>query len=734
MAFLRSTMKIVDRTITLLAALAALHTSAQTNLVTYAGGSGNEVFNAVVQISDGRILVIGTADDLAWIDGSVPQYALAVTGIANGLGTNKIPFILVLDSTAQTLLAVHHLPQNAAEDLRFIKLTNAPGAPTGDIYLSGTTEDANNGGYFIGKLDNNFVNGAPTGFAWTINVKCAANEYPKIYQPWDVGGDGKVVYAYGDSHAYNWSAFYRNDANGDPDVVPLWRIHWPIGGGAEHRGIASTYAGGIGALDYSAIVLKRDASRCELRSPTQAEYDAWLPDGNGGTKKGTWPLDILYDAECIPGGTNNTTDGPGYTGYSGSATFTHGPQSVCIDRRTNHMYIGFNTKSVLPGGLPDFEPAVMAMDEDGALLWWSRLYHEVTPAGDTVNSSPDQYIDALAIDYSQPPSSGSLVVNARCHGNNTENLWEGNTIVANPGASGFQNQFTGSSGNIHISWLGKLTLADGTLMHSTYVAELAEGATGLGTPHADPNLDGWPDPNTGWPTVNTTYLGKNNLRVTTDGSVLVLGKGRRTITTANAYQKMVKPANGGVSCWNDFVRVYTPDLSTLSYSSLLVGAWDTLTQAGGDNVRLNGAFKTKDGVIVVGRHTAAGNDMPVSHVPTWGGTTFNNGSAVFAYLRANSLYDPGDDPTDLSTAIGTEETKEAIALYPNPANDQVQVVLPDGAVGRFALIDIIGRTVASSTTHGSFVINLSRHAPGAYQFVWQPRSGAARSSKLLIVR
>ena len=49
------------------------------------------------------------------------------------------------------------------------------------------------------------------------------------------------------------------------------------------------------------------------------------PDGNGGTKKGTWPLDILYAAECLPGGPDNTTDGPGYTGYSGSATFTHGP-------------------------------------------------------------------------------------------------------------------------------------------------------------------------------------------------------------------------------------------------------------------------------------------------------------------------------------------------------------------------------------------------------------------------
>ncbi|MBK9195227.1 MAG: hypothetical protein IPO17_09620 [Flavobacteriales bacterium] len=203
--------------------------TAQTNLVTYAGGSGNEVFNDVVQISDGRVLVIGVADDLGWIDTGVPQFNLGASGITNGLGTGKFPFILVFDSTLQIMLSVHAMTQGAAEDLRFIKLTNAPGTPTGDIYLSGTTEDANTGGYFIGRLDNNFVNGDPSGFEWVINVKCSTGEYPKIYQPWDVGGDGKVVYAYGDSHSYNWSAIYRNKADGSEDVVPFWRIHWPIG-------------------------------------------------------------------------------------------------------------------------------------------------------------------------------------------------------------------------------------------------------------------------------------------------------------------------------------------------------------------------------------------------------------------------------------------------------------------------------------------------------------------------
>jgi hypothetical protein len=706
----------------MMSAIASL-VQAQTNLVTYAGGSGNEVFNDVVQISNGDVLVIGVADDLDWLPNGTPVITLTNPGITNDLGTGRTPFILRLDSELQNILGVYALAPGAAEDFRFIKSTNVPGTVTGDLYISGTTEDSNTGGYFIGKLDSNFVNGAPTGFLWVNNVKCAAGEYPKIHQPWDVGSDGHVVYAYGDSHSYNWSAFYRMDAAGVDEVVPHWRIHWPVGGGSEFRGDGTTYPGGLNGLAYSAIVLKRDASRCELRSPTATAYNAWSPDGNGGTRKGTWPLDILYNSACLPGGTGNTTDGPGYTGYSGPATFTHGPQSVCIDRRTNAMYIGFNTKSVLPGGEPDFEPAVMAMDADGALQWWSRLYHEVTPQGDTVNSSPDQYIDALAVDYSQPPNSGMLVVNARCHGNNVENLWEGNKIAANPGANGFQNQFTGNQGNIHISWLGKLTLNDGTLMHSTYVAEYAEGTGSLGAPHPDPNLDGWPNPNGGWPNVNTTYLGKNMLKVTSSGRVVVLGQGRRTITTANAFQKMVLPVNGGLSCWNNFVREYENDLSLPLYSSLLVGQWDTLTQQGGDNVKLYGVFKNANSLLVVGKHTGSGNAMPTANVPAWGNNAFNGESAVLARFTATNIIDPDDSPVTFNTAIAAPPTKRSdFMMFPNPAADHVQVRGPDIADARILVIDLTGREAFNVPFQGGTAsLELSMLDRGCY--VIRLRSG-----------
>lgn len=115
------------------------------------------------------------------------------------------------------------------------------------------------------------------------------------------------------------------------------------------------------------------------------------------------------------------------------------------------------------------------------------------------------------------------------------------------------------------SWLGKFQLDNGILTNSTYMAEFAEGTGSLGTPHTDPNLDGWPDPNKGWPDVNTTRMAKNNMKVSSNGDVCVIATGRRTITTANAYQKMVKPNNGGLSAWNSFVRVYDSQFHVPKY-------------------------------------------------------------------------------------------------------------------------------------------------------------------------
>ncbi len=238
----------------------ALHIHAQQSILSYAGNSGKECFYDVLQLSDGTFLVSGYADNLNWIDISVPRTLITPTGVTNALTTtNRYAFIIQLSSDMQTILNVVHLPQGAAEDIMFIKTTNQPGQATGDMYISGTTQDskANNGGYFIGRLNNNFVNGVPTAFAWVKPIWADAAAYFKARHAWDVTSNGKVYYLSGETHSFNWSAMYRLKSNGTADVVPKWTFHYKLAGG-EYIGIGSSYPGGIDSLVSSLILFKKE--------------------------------------------------------------------------------------------------------------------------------------------------------------------------------------------------------------------------------------------------------------------------------------------------------------------------------------------------------------------------------------------------------------------------------------------------------------------------------------------
>ena len=450
----------------------------------------------------------------------------------------------------------------------------------------------------------------------------------------------------------------------------------------------------------------------------------------------------MYNTPCDP---NNSpvSNGPGYTGYSPGALPIYGPSIVTVDRRDDSFNLGMNLRTVLPGGEPDFEPAVVKFTSTGALAWWSRLYHEIQPNGTQMNSSPDQYVDGIAVDYSQQSGLGNVIINARCHGNNVENFWEGNSIAASPGASGFQNGFTGNSGNLHISWLGKLSCAGGVLKHSTYVAEYVEGSNNYGPPLAEPNMANWPNPNTGWPDVNTTRIARASVNATADGSVCIAAVGRRTMTTANAYQQMPLPSTALTDSWNSFVRVYEPDLGPPKYSSLLVGEWDTSTGSGGGNTDLYAVWKTADGIVAVGRHqedtsnpgVAKGNAIPVANVPAWGSSTPLNESAVLAFFRASTLEDPGDGPGVITAVGGTTPITTALTVHPNPAGHSTLVQLPSAQQGELRLIDPLGRTVhAENVARGvrQVQLTLEAYGLGAYLIQWRGNDGRTATARLIV--
>ena len=414
------------------------------------------------------------------------------------------------------------------------------------------------------------------------------------------------MFGRGAEYDFDWASMHKLDADGELAVVEHWTAHWTTQG--ECYDAASDCAG---TVTHSGVVLKA-GRRGSLRSLTQAEYDEVNSDGNGRLDRpGKYPDDYFFGGPCIVGG--SCPGGPGYTGYRTSDKPTQRLGDVVIDRVSGRIYIGISTQSVLPGGNPDFEPALVAFEPDGEIAWWNRLYEETND-----NSTPDQYVDHLAYDY----TSDSIVVLARAHGNNVINLWRGNEIDANPSASGFQNQFTGTNGNIHISWLGRFTGADGVLQASTYVAEYNNTTGALGNDLTDPNLAGWPNPNGGWPNVNTTRC--NDVDIASDGSVVISCTGRRTITTNDAWQQMVH-FDDGSSTWNEFVRVYTPDLSNVTYSTILVGSWDPIAADGTGNTELPAIVPVSGGVVAVGYHqddgtgVAEGQPIPTSSVlPSWG--------------------------------------------------------------------------------------------------------------------
>lgn len=626
--------------------------------VFYAGGAGAERFNDVLALSDGTYLIAGQADSLDWLPPQTPRVALSGSGIVS-TSPGNIGFVLHVSSALDQVLDVVHFPAGSVRDVYRLRQTSPPGQPTGAIYLSGTRDGATPG-YFIGRLDNNWLGGRPSALSWVHNADAAAGSSYQLLQPWDVGGDGAVVFGRGKEYDANWAVMERLNAQGQRVVVNHWHAHWfddpAIAGDQEWDGTPATTYSGAQPLKYSGLVLKAQR-RGSLRSTTQADYDLLQPDGNGNDgRKGRFPDDYYFSGPCQLSAAGTCPGGPGYTGYRINQP-TQRLGGVAIDRRTGNVYFGYSTQTRLPGGEPDYEPAVVAMAADGRLLWWNRLYRE-TPA----NSSPDQYVDAVAIDY----ANDELVVLARSHGNNTDNLWRGNAIAARPGARGFQNQFTGTNGNIHLSWLGKFALAGNQLRAATYVGEFVEGSNNYGALLTDPQLSDWPDPNSGWPNLNTTR-NCNDLDVAADGRIAVTCKGRRTITTRAAWQTMPPPVGAGASqvgSWNAFVRVYASDLSNVVYSSLLTGRWDTTTGVGGDNIRVDGVAVAGDHLIAAGSHAACSSvdsvctsalvaaaaarpaDLPTGNLPAWGTGVSNGQSAVAALLplRGDVVFRDGFQP------------------------------------------------------------------------------------------
>jgi gliding motility-associated-like protein len=650
-----------------------------TNILTYAGGSGNERFQGVLQLSDGTLLIGGQADNFSWLPVGTTVNQIPSSGDFGSVSNQGSGFIMHVSADQQVVLSVLRFPDNTVRDVYKIKTNSLPGQPTGDIFISGSRDaDAAQDGYYIARLNNNFVNGQPSGLAYYKSIEArtrnggnpsiqfpAGNESAhKQYQIWDVNAKGQILYATGNDFSFDKVNIGFMNRNGVDTLMNYFNIHNPGFTGVP----ATSFVNSTGnpAFDLISSTLSFRYSNTvvpgAMRSYSNSLFNQVGRDENGNIgRKGAFPLDAFFDSPQYLGGAPATTNGPGYTGYSvgtGGGKWTGKIGGIVFDKRNGHFYIGFSisvTSASNQTGLDDTEPALAACNENGELKWWARLHKE-----DGARSSAQQQVEGIDFDYSHD----QVVVLGRTRGNSQNNFWKGNELKANKTGNGFQNQLTGAvSGPVtpDYFWIGKYNAVSGIIHRSTYVGELQENQV-FQTPSSNPNLDGFPDLNKGDFNLGSTTINQLSVHPLT-GQIYVCGTGQRTITTRSAYQKMLKPGpyqlGGGVSSLNAFARVYSSGLDSVVYSSLVTGIWNPANGVS-DNTVLRSIFPIDGGLLVTGYHKGTGGDLILANAPAWGSSSLNNSTAVFGKLFFNPTNQPPAQPDTIakpsSLCSGTEFT------------------------------------------------------------------------------
>ncbi|MCH8475336.1 MAG: hypothetical protein LAT55_08930 [Opitutales bacterium] len=202
-------------------------------------------------------------------------------------------------------------------------------------------------------------------------------------------------------------------------------------------------------------------------------------------------------------------------------------ENMIIDLQGN-IILGGTVPHNMP--MPGFDPFLASYSPDGELRWGNILL-------DGFLSEPDQKNQAIAID----PRNGDILVSFRQHGNNVHSM------ILHP--DGFLNRYTGTEGDIMITWIGRIDADSGELRNSTYLYS-----------RMPRNYD------SGWPDLSNYFMyGNGNLAVDNDGFVYVSGMSRNVSpTTRNGF--IPHSRRDG---FMPVLHVLTPDLSQLSYGTYL---------------------------------------------------------------------------------------------------------------------------------------------------------------------
>lgn len=200
------------------------------------------------------------------------------------------------------------------------------------------------------------------------------------------------------------------------------------------------------------------------------------------------------------------------------------PELLTSDREGNILVSGTIPFHM---GFPDFDPFLISLTPDGRVRWVNTFLSGLL-------SEPDQQTLDIKID----PSNGDIIASYWQHGNNVE------TFLLDP--NGWITRFTGTRGNISITWIGRVEADSGKLKNSTYVFSRSP----------NPANPGWPDVNSA--TISEMQVNERGMIFAAFGTTIAFP------VTDNAFLPLVEEY--GV---HPALAVIKPDLSGPVYSTYL---------------------------------------------------------------------------------------------------------------------------------------------------------------------
>jgi hypothetical protein len=190
-----------------------------------------------------------------------------------------------------------------------------------------------------------------------------------------------------------------------------------------------------------------------------------------------------------------------------------------------------------------------------------------------------------------------------------------------------------------------MNLSDGKMKAATYVGEYANDIGQAGAVFIDPIMNGWPSPNVGNANLNNTRI--RGLEVAPNGDVLIRAEATRTITTANAYQRIPKPSQG-LAPINHFVRVYNSGLDSIKYSSAVSLVYEPNVATPSANLNVQATVLTQEGIVIAGFSNNSSGKLGTINVPSFGDSLCSRKMAVLG--RLVGFCDTVETPTIITGA------------------------------------------------------------------------------------